>query len=95
MKINISDETCSLLKEQLSKKYKKYVRLNMAGFGWGGPTFSIVLEEQFNDNDISVKINDITFIVDNEFEDFLDNSTISHSKNFLGTSFKISTVSGC
>lgn len=33
MKINVSQETCNLLKEQLEKKCKKYVRLNMAGFG--------------------------------------------------------------
>lgn len=33
MKINISNETCDLLKDQLNKKGKKYVRLNMAGFG--------------------------------------------------------------
>lgn len=33
MKINVSNETCELLKSQLEKKYKKYVRLNMAGFG--------------------------------------------------------------
>lgn len=33
MKINISNDTCDLLKAQLEKKSKKYVRLNMAGFG--------------------------------------------------------------
>lgn len=33
MKLNISNETCELLKAQLEKKGKKYVRLNMAGFG--------------------------------------------------------------
>lgn len=33
MKINISNETCELLKAQLEKKCKKYIRLNMAGFG--------------------------------------------------------------
>ncbi len=33
MKINISKETSDLLKAQLDKKGKKFVRLNMAGFG--------------------------------------------------------------
>lgn len=33
MKINISNDTCELLKAQLSKKSKKYIRINMAGFG--------------------------------------------------------------
>ena len=91
MKINVSNETCELLKSQLEKKCKKYVRLNMAGFGWGGPTFSIVLDEQIKDDDITVKVNDIIFLVNNEFEDFLDDSTISHSKGVFGTNFKITS----
>lgn len=33
MKINVSQATCDLLKANLEKKSKKYVRLNMAGFG--------------------------------------------------------------
>lgn len=33
MTINVSKETCDLLKANLEKKSKKYVRLNMAGFG--------------------------------------------------------------
>lgn len=33
MKINISNDTCELLKAQLLKKSKKYIRINMAGFG--------------------------------------------------------------
>lgn len=96
MKITISNETCTLLKEQLEKKSKKYIRLNMAGFGWGGPAFSIVLEEQIKDDDISTTVNDLTFIVNNEFEDFLNDSTISHSKGMFGTTFKVTSKnSGC
>lgn len=91
MKINISNETCDLLKAQLEKKSKKYIRLNMAGFGWGGPAFSIVLEEQIKDDDISTVVNNLTFIVNNEFEEFLDNSTVTHSKGMFGTTFKISS----
>ena len=89
MKINVSNDTCELLKAQLSKKSKKYIRINVAGFGWGGPAFGIVLEEQINNNDIVVNIIDLTIIVDSEFEEFLDDSTISHSKNFMGTTFKV------
>ncbi|EGX27918.1 hypothetical protein SFBNYU_014730 [Candidatus Arthromitus sp. SFB-mouse-NYU] len=33
MKINVSNDTCELLKAQLSKKSKKYIRINVAGFG--------------------------------------------------------------
>lgn len=91
MKINVSKETCELLKAQLEKKSKKYVRLNMAGFGWGGPTFSIVLEEQFKDEDVQVNVNDITFIVSDEFEEFLNDCTITHSKGMFGTNFKVSS----
>lgn len=91
MKINVSTETCDLLKSQLEKKGKKYVRLNMAGFGWGGPAFSIVLEEQIKNDDASCEINGVTFIVNNEFEGFLDDCTVSHSKGMFGTTFKVSS----
>lgn len=91
MTINASSATCDLLKAQLEKKAKKYVRVNMAGFGWGGPAFSIVLDEQINKDDITVVVNDITFLINNEFENFLDGATISHSKGFLGVTFKVSS----
>lgn len=96
MKINISNETIVLLKEQLSKKNKKYIRLNMAGFGWGGPSFNIVLEEQIEKNDIQTNVNDLIILVDNEFESFLNDSTIYHSKGLFGNTFKVkSSNSGC
>lgn len=91
MKINVSKDTCELLKAQLEKKSKKYVRLHMAGFGWGGPAFSIVLDEQIKDGDIKVEVNEITFLVNGEFEEFLNDSTISHSKSMFGTNFKVSS----
>ena len=91
MKINVSKDTCELLKAQLEKKSKKYVRLHMAGFGWGGPAFSIVLDEQIKDGDIKVEVNEIIFLVNEEFEEFLDDSTVLHSKSMFGTSFKVSS----
>lgn len=49
------------------------IRINLAGMGWGGPVFNIVLDEQ-KDTDIAEKINDITFLIDKalvtDFEGF-------------------------
>ena len=51
----------SFLQENGVEKFD--IRINLAGVGWGGPVFNIVLDEQ-SDNDEVVKIEDITFFVD-------------------------------
>ena len=38
------------------------IRINLAGNGWGGPVFNLVLDEQ-KENDNAEKIGDITLIV--------------------------------
>ena len=53
----------SFLQENGVEKFD--IRINLAGVGWGGPVFNIVLDEQ-SDNDEVVKMEDITFVVDKE-----------------------------
>lgn len=46
MKVNASKEVLETLKNSLKSEGKNAVRFEMTGFGWGGPTFGIVLDEQ-------------------------------------------------
>ena len=41
------------------------IRINLAGVGWGGPVFNLVLDEQ-KANDEVTKIEDTTFLVDKD-----------------------------
>lgn len=41
------------------------IRINLTGMGCGGPAFNLVLDEQ-RTNDEVTKINDLTFLVDND-----------------------------
>lgn len=36
-------------------------------------------------------VNNISFLVNDEFKDFLDDSTVSHSKGMFGTNFKVTS----
>ena len=69
----------SFLQENGVEKFD--IRINLAGVGWGGPVFNIVLDEQ-SDNDEVVKIEDITFFVDKELvKDFEGFTLLSSDEN--------------
>ena len=69
----------SFLQENGVEKFD--IRINLAGVGWGGPVFNIVLDEQ-SDNDEVDKIEDITFFVDKELvKDFEGFTLLSSDEN--------------
>lgn len=41
------------------------IRIYLAGMGWGGPAFNLVLDEQ-KDSDVVEKIKDMSFLVDKD-----------------------------
>lgn len=65
----IMEKDADSLKEILQEKGKSAVRFELAGFGWGGPEFGIVLDEQ-RENDTVIEEYGIKFVIDKEF-DFL------------------------
>lgn len=57
------------------------IRINLAGMGWGGPMFNIVLDEQ-KENDVVEKINDMTFIVEKDLvKDYEGFTILSNEEN--------------
>lgn len=82
------------------------IRIHLAGVGWGGPSFNLVLDEQ-KANDEAVKIGDINFLVDkdlvNQYGGFVMKSSQENGLNgfSLDPVFKeddgdgCSTCSGC
>lgn len=88
MKINIDTITKDALIESLKEKNKSVVRLAIAGFGWGGPILSVVLDEQKSD-DISEVVDRITFVVNTDEEYLFKECTLSYKKTFFGKTFKV------
>lgn len=65
------------------------VRINLAGVGWGGPVFNIVLDEQ-SDNDEAYTQGDITFVVSKDLLKQYGGFTILSSEENNGRGLKLS-----
>ncbi len=88
MKITFDNETKDALLENLSKQGKSVVRLAIAGFGWGGPNLSVVLDEQKSNDNVET-VNGITFAVDKDEEYIFEDCIVSYKKTFFGKTFRV------
>ena len=73
------------LKESFAKaeNSNNFVRLFIAGFGWGGPKFGIALEGQKNKEDRISEIDGFSVIYEPQLKAFLEGVTIDYRKSFL------------
>ena len=89
MKIDITDLAKQELKKIIeAKKTDKSLRLYIAGYGWGGPSFGIALDE-LKDGDEEVKIDDFNFLVGNDLNEGYGKFTIDYSDSWLKRGFNI------
>ena len=91
MKVVMNDSTISAIKDSLVARNKTAVRVVIKGFGWGGPTLGVVLDEQKKDDDV-FELEGIKVVADNEFAFMLGDLTINYSKGLFGSSFKVSSA---
>ena len=88
MKITFDNETKDALLESLSKENKPAVRLAIAGFGWGGPNLSVVLDEQ-KSNDIVETVDGITFVVNEDESYIFEDCIVAYKKTLFGKTFRV------
>lgn len=88
MKFSISNDTIDALKKSLDNKGKDAVRIVIKGFGWGGPSFGVVLDEQKSEDDIHIE-NGIKIVADKEFSFLFDDAKIVHTKGIFGDNFNV------
>ena len=88
MNVIIDESTKQALSENLEKRNKKAVRLAIKGFGWGGPTFGVVLDEQREDDD-SVEVEGINFIAEKDISFVFADVKVIHRKGVFGDSFEV------
>lgn len=88
MKISFDETSKNALEKALKDQNKSVVRLAIAGFGWGGPNLSVVLDEQ-KENDIVENVDGINFVVNKDEEFVFEDCTISYKKTFFGETFKV------
>lgn len=88
MKVTLDEKTKEALSSKLKEFEKSAVRFMIKGFGWGGPTLGVVLDEQ-KPEDISEIVEGITFVVDKDEEYIFEDSKIVYTKTLFGDSFKV------
>lgn len=88
MNIKLTELAQEELRKQLQSKDNRSLRLYVAGMGWGGPTFGIALDEQ-KDGDEVIKVDDFTFLLDEDMRANFDDFNIDYSNNWLRRGFNI------
>lgn len=89
MKINVTAKASDKLKELMEEKNTdKHLRIFVAGYGWGGPTIGLALEEP-KDDDIKVEVNDLNFTVENGLGDTFNVLTVDYSDSWMKRGFSV------
>ena len=99
MNIKITDKAKEMIRETIDKKgvSDPVIRIYIAGFGWGGPNFGIVLDEQ-KENDYKVKEDDISYVVEKDLIKKYGGFIVDYSKTWLYKGFRVQAQyggSGC
>lgn len=89
MKIDVTDNAREELKKLIeSKKTDKSLKIYIAAYGWGGPTFGLALDEQ-KDGDQIIKTDDFEFIIEDGLSDNYGKFTVEYSNNWLKRGFTV------
>ena len=89
MKIEVTDTARSELKKLIeAKNTDKTLKIFVAAYGWGGPTFGLALDEQ-KDGDEIIKTDDFEFIVEDGLSENYGKFTVEYSDNWLKRGFSV------
>ena len=74
MVINLTNKAKEKLNELFPEmEQNKALRIYIAGYGWGGPSFAMALEEP-NDTDLKFSLDGYDFVMEKEFEQVYSNT---------------------
>lgn len=90
MKIEITNEAKSEIAKVMAneKNAGKLLRIYIAGYGWGGPSFGLSLDEA-KDEDIEINVDDNKFIVEDVVAENFESFTVDFSDNWLKRGFSV------
>ena len=71
-----------------SKQTDKPLRIYVAGYGWGGPSFGIALDEH-KDGDLEMSVGDFKFLIEEGLEDNYGKFTVDYSDDWLRRGFTV------
>ncbi len=79
-------EVKKILEKQESNN--KVIRVNIAGFGWGGPSLGLVLDEQ-RDDDYTEEIEGIKFVAGEDLTSRFKGFNIEYVNSFIRKGFVV------
>lgn len=89
MEIKVTDLAKDKLKEMLEeKKSDKSLRVFVAGYGWGGPSIGLALEEPKED-DLQVEVDDLNFAVEDGITSMYRLLTVDYSDSWMKRGFSV------
>ena len=89
MKIDVTDVARNELKKLIEeKKTEQSLRIYIASYGWGGPTFGMSLDEA-KDGDEIIKDNDFEFVLEEDLTSNYGKFTVDYSDNWLRRGFNV------
>lgn len=98
--INVTENAVNKYREILAGEQNaanKAIRITFGGFGWGGPSLQLTLDELNGKEDIVVESQGVKIAYDESIKRFVSNSVIDYSSNFFYRGFFIrgAGVSSC
>lgn len=93
MNISFDENTKEALQKALESRNKSAVRLMIDGFGWGGPSFGVALDEQKQDDEVKV-IDDIKFVAEKDISFLFEDAKLLHRNGIFGSRFDVTTGRG-
>lgn len=88
--IRITDKAREAFNEKNNESNGRLmIRIAISGYGWGGPSLKIVLDEQKGEEDIIIDIDGIKVIYDNSLNPYVKNIIIDYSSVWVIGGFLI------
>lgn len=89
MKVDVTERAQEELKKVIkSKDTGKPLRIYIAAFGWGGPSFGLALDE-LKEGDAKAEVGEYTFLLEEDLVDSFGAFTIDYNDNWLRKGFTV------
>lgn len=89
MIINLTDSAKVQLKEVVEEKgEEKPLRIYIAGYGWGGPSFGLALDE-LKDDDKTMDVDGLKFVYGEELEEIFEHFTVDYTDSGFRKGFTV------
>ena len=92
--MNITSNAKPIINEILDDNKGKFLRIYMAGVGWGGPRLGMALDEH-QQTDKKYNLNGIEIIISQQDQKIINGFTIDYIDNYNGKGLVINSSGSC